>query len=469
MKSLFAKDLTQRHRGTEDKKISHRGTSTKRNLAQRHRGTEDKKISHRGTSTKKILSQRHRGTDTNTETSHRGTKAQGREERKKVPGTIKKISHRGTEAQGREERREKREERYFFTFFFLPCSFFSPCPRASVRGFFSNLPCPRVPVRGFFNSPPCLRARFLLVFSFFIFLSSFVSAQTRTDAPYLIPQIIFVGDPGRLVVPIGRAFARVEPFVWDNPDKLIDTTDLVIQRIELERRGGVSRVLIDFIPYAPGTLSLPPLEFPSQDVSLLGLEVQVASILDPSQMVLTEPAAPLAVPGTSLLVYGTLVFVLFLLAMGIAASFWGRRHFRDFLERLRRKYLLRNMMRFLRRLNQECRFEANSSGKKPYLPAFYLTRLSTEFREFLTQFTGINCRSLTAGEFLLSPSSFLLPAPYSLCNLFRSWDILRFSGRGMEMADLFVAMLETEKLISVLGNESISPENPLTERVAEGQ
>ena len=322
------------------------------------------------------------------------------------------------------------------------------------------------------------------LFLLFIF-PSFLAAQTRTEAPYLIPQIIFVGDSGRLIVSIGRAYARVEPFVWDNSDKLPETPDLVIRRIELERRSGVSRVLIDFVAYAPGTLSLPPIEFP-QDAnvpSIMGLEVQVASILDPSQMVLTEPAPPLAVPGTSLLVYGTLVLVLFLLAMGIVISVWGRHHFRDFFEQLRRKYLLRKMRRFLHTLNHQCRFEVssnfkiNSSGISPHekslAPAFYLTRLSTEFREFLTQFTGINCRSLTAVEFRgitfeeLSPR--FAPGPDYLCDLFRSWDILRFSGRGMEMADLFVAMVETEKLLSTLDraeSESIV-ENLIPEQIQE--
>ena len=306
---------------------------------------------------------------------------------------------------------------------------------------------------------PCAR---LLLFSFFIFLSSFVSAQTRTDAPYLIPQTIFVGDPGRLVVPIGRAFARVEPFVWDNPGKLNETRDLVIQRIELERRGATSRILIDFIPYAPGTLSIPPLEFPSQDVSLSGLEVQVASILDPSQMVLTEPAPPLAMPGTSLLVYGTLTLILFMLAVGIAASFWSRGHFRDFIERLRRRYLLRNMMRFLRRLNQECR-DTYSTGTN-LNTTIYLTRLSTEFREFLSLFTGINCRSFTAAEFLaMSPLSD--PDPVWLCGLFRSWDILRFSGRGIEMTRLFSAIGEAEKLIVTLDKaERVKPLRTLPEK-----
>ena len=333
-------------------------------------------------------------------------------------------------------------------------------------------------------SRACFRG--FLLFSLFLFLPSFVSAQTRTEAPYLIPQIIFVGDPGRLVVPLGRAFARVEPFVWEKPEKLPEAPDIVFQRMELERRGNVSRLIIDFIPYAPGLLSIPPLEFRSQDanaqqnevLTLSGLEINVASILGSSQIVLAEPASPLAVPGTSLLVYGTMVLILFLLAMGIVVSLWGRNHFREFLERLRRRFLLRNMVRFLRRLSQECRLAKNAN------PAVYLTRLSTEFREFLSLFTGVNCRSLTAGEFLEITSqgntfhgtSFREPFPASvlgpsyLCELFRYWDVLRFSGRGMEMADLFVAMTETEKLITTLDKaetERISAGKPATEKLRE--
>ena len=137
----------------------------------------------------------------------------------------------------------------------------------------------------------------------------------------------------------------------------------------------------------------------------------------------------------------------------------------------------------MRRLNQECRLGTSSNlgrsssnenpNGKTLSPAFYLTRLSTEFREFLTQFTGINCRSLTAVEFRgitfrdLPPR--LAPGPDQLCDLFRSWDILRFSGRDMELADLFVALVETDKLISALDkaeSEGIA-ENLIPEQIQE--
>jgi len=86
------------------------------------------------------------------------------------------------------------------------------------------------------------------------------SPPFQTGAAYLLPQTIFVGDAGRLVVPLGPVFASIEPFVLETPGKLPETPDLVIRRIELERRGAGARLLIDFIPYAPGNLAFPPLE-----------------------------------------------------------------------------------------------------------------------------------------------------------------------------------------------------------------
>jgi len=282
-----------------------------------------------------------------------------------------------------------------------------------------------------------------------------------TSAPFLLPQTVFVGDAGRLVVPLGQAFAGVEPFVLETPETLPESPDLVIRRIELERRGGTSRLLIDFIPYSPGTLSLPAMELFSRgedpgesSLTLSGLEVQIASILDPARMALSEPATPLAVPGTSLLVYGSIILLLALLFLGIAISIWSKRNFWDLWYRLRRRHHLSAMMRFLRRLANEAGLEKKGN------PGYYLSLLAAEFREFLSAFTGTNCRSLTAGEFLELPlihdnaaqdrpfEPLLTPA--FLCRLFRGWDTLRFSGRVVDKIDLFQALKETEKFIIAL-------------------
>ena len=278
---------------------------------------------------------------------------------------------------------------------------------------------------------------------------------SQSAAPYLLPQTVFVGDSGRLVVPLGQMYAAAQPFVAEAHDLLragimADTQEMLIRRIELEQRGGNSRLLIDFIPYAPGRLLLPPFEisFPdSEPLTLTGLEVQVASILNPSRMDLSLPAAPLAVPGTSFLIYGTIFLILLFLFLLTAGSFWGRRRFRGFWDRLYRRHLIRAMMRFLRQLGQE-----GTAGNKNS-PGFYLSLLSGELREFLSVFTKINCRSLTAGEFMELPIPVAEAAPLKpdfLCSLFRNWDTLRFSGRNIDKVDLFHALKETERFIIVL-------------------
>jgi hypothetical protein len=289
-----------------------------------------------------------------------------------------------------------------------------------------------------------------------LLLPAGVSAQSpsRPDAPYLVPQTIFVGDSGRLVVPLGQTLAGISPFIVDTPEKLPETHELVVRRLELERRSGVSRLLIDFIPYAAGVLELPGLEIytsteEGESLVFTGLEVQVASILTPSDMALSGPAPPMAIPGTSFLIYGTILILLLVLCLGIGATLWSRRHFKNLLEMFRRRRLLRAMNKFLRCFRQECSFE--KGGNEGY----YLSVLSGEFREFLSLFSGINCRSLTPGEFLELPlsQSALALGPVHLSWLFKTWDTLRFSGSTMEMADIFNALDEIEKLISALEKE----------------
>jgi hypothetical protein len=169
----------------------------------------------------------------------------------------------------------------------------------------------------------------------------------------------------------------------------------------------------------------------------------------------------LAVPGTSLLIYGALVLVIFLLSIGIVTNLLSRHYFKDIWERLRRRRLLRRMAKFLRRLKQEASFGENENTGS------YLCLLSTELREFLSLCTGLNCRSLSAVEFLDLPlediSESLGNEAFKwssyLCCLFRVWDTLRFSGQNITMKDLVQALNDTETFVSAL--DKTERENPL--------
>ena len=290
-----------------------------------------------------------------------------------------------------------------------------------------------------------------LPFTILLFFTALFSLPAQgSPSPFLLPPTIFVGDPGRLVVPLDEAFSDVQPFVVQNPANLPERPELVIRRIELERRAGFSWLLIDFVPFAAGTVSFPSLDFTApgeEPITLSGLEVQVSSVLDPAWMELSPPAPPLAVPGTGLLIYGSIAVILLVLFLGIAVTLWGKRNFRGFWQRLYRRHLLRAMMRFLRRLRHE------SNAGKNGNPGYHLSLLAAEFRAFLNTFTGINCRSLTSAEFLELPMTFQAEPPLTpefLCRLFRAWDTLRFSGQDIAKSDLVHAVKETETFVSAL-------------------
>ncbi|MDR1566365.1 MAG: hypothetical protein LBS48_03660 [Treponema sp.] len=283
-----------------------------------------------------------------------------------------------------------------------------------------------------------------------LFLAAALSAAAQEPASrgdsYLIPQTIFVGDRGRLVVPLGQAFMGVEAFVRSSSPELPVSRDLAVSRIELEHRNGNARLLIDFIPYAPGPLPLPPIVVPAspEPLTVTGLEVSVASILAPQEAFLSDPASPLTVPGTGFIVYGAAAAFLVLLSTGIGGSLWGRKHFASFRERFRRRRLLRSMKRFLIRLRSESQREGKGQGE-------LFSLLSGEFREFLSYFTQINCRVLTPGEFKgirLSPAE-NLNGNY-LCDLFSRWEIIRFSGSRIGRDDLLAVLDELRLYISEL-------------------
>ena len=96
------------------------------------------------------------------------------------------------------------------------------------------------------------------------------------------------------------------------------------------------------------------------------------------------------------------------------------------------------------------------------MPPFF-NLYKKDMREFLSFFTRFNCQSLTAMEFLELPLTGTALDPEQLCRLFRTWDTLRFSGKGMEIADLFEAIEDVSIIIFDLDKderEKRLPESP---------
>jgi hypothetical protein len=199
--------------------------------------------------------------------------------------------------------------------------------------------------------------------------------------------------------------------------------------------------LVDFQAYAPGTITLPPIEIASH--TFAGLEVTISSILAVEQrgMVLSGSAEPLAAPGTAALIYGAILGLIFLLLALTLGSVWGKTRLRDIAERLKRRRVIRAMGRTLKRLRS-----ASPDGGIE-IPE----TLSREFRVFLGALTGINCQAMVPSEFLglddLGSGAGLRPEV--VADLFRRCDALRFSGEGMEKEAVF-ALLDEFKLLARL-------------------
>lgn len=284
-----------------------------------------------------------------------------------------------------------------------------------------------------------------LVYGFFFFflLPLSLTAQTGegssagTLKPYMIPQIVFVADRGRLAVPLGPAFSEAVPGPQTPP--LSQNRDLVIHRIEVEQGNGGRRLLIDFQAFAPGDLELPPIEIGSETIS--GLSVKVSSILasegDEGRS-LSPPAPAMPVPGTAFLIYGSIFGFFLLLLLTILGGIWTFPWLRKYLVRSRQRRIIRSMERILDRLKA-----ALPPGEGVAALDRILSEFSSEFRIFLGCFAPVNCRSMVPAEFLALPvfsvpgggdlgdmeeaDREILSGPF-LHKLFRHSDILRFSG-----------------------------------------
>jgi hypothetical protein len=276
---------------------------------------------------------------------------------------------------------------------------------------------------------------------------------------YLIPQTIFVGDPGRLALPLETALPGAGNTVLDNPERLPTDPGLVISRVELENRGEHCRLVVDFTAFRPGVIDLPPIEIAS--FTFTDLTVTVASILEAegNAMVLSGPAPPLAVPGAMGMIYGTVLGLGGCIAGLVLLALKGGPAFGRWKERFKRRYMFRSMARVLRYLRNT--LDNGGSGSAGEV----LDKLSAEFKTFLGLFTGMNCRAMTGEEFLFFPSLTTEPSGPFLRDFFRRCDTLRFSGVEIERRDVtemldqagdFAGRMEKYKEAAEAGERALS-------------
>jgi hypothetical protein len=207
---------------------------------------------------------------------------------------------------------------------------------------------------------------------------------------------------------------------------------------------------------------VPPFEISGQ--SFRGLKIEILSILenDASDAILSGPASSLAIPGTGVLIYGTLSVVIILMILSLWVLLRGRKLINSLLAVWRRKRLIATMRRIEKNLRKTVAKDADLRE--------ILNKLSTEFRSFFSFLTGENCRAMTAGEigrlmsrFAAQPSA--LPAqpvqqfydgPF-LENFFSRCDGFRFSGGKINDGETLVLLDDLRSYLQEMGTEERKP------------
>jgi hypothetical protein len=277
-------------------------------------------------------------------------------------------------------------------------------------------------------------------------------AQEKQQTPFLVPQIVYVGDRATLVIPLpGKAQASAKDSglsLESSGPRFSSLGEIEIHRAVLERRAAGSRLVVEFSAYMPGVLELPPVEIGGEIFS--GITVTVHSILGTGAdaSLLSDPAAALAVPGTGLLVYGSLGAFAFALLLALWLIFRGRRLLKQWTQRWKRRRLIFYMGGIEKRLRKILQKEGNRRE--------ILAVLSAEFRVFLSFFSGENCRAMTASESArlppVVPEAAEKPRGDFLGAFFRHCDELRFQGGDISNGDVSALLCDLRAFLESLEN-----------------
>jgi hypothetical protein len=288
-------------------------------------------------------------------------------------------------------------------------------------------------------------------FILFIFILT-CAAHAQNRGAYLIPRQIYVGDPASFVLPL-PASSQNEDFVINfyDIDLLPSDANIDFHRIILERRTTGSRLIIEFTPFASGVLELPVIEIGGDIFS--GFAVTVNSLIDSrSAPVLSPAASALAIPGTAVMLYGSMGAIVFLILLALWFAFKGRSALAKLGEKLKRRRLFKSIKNTETRL-----YRAVLKGAEKRK---ILDELSRGFKNFLSVLTGNNCRAMTAREFIELFSG--LPqeifssqedSAYFLGSFFRRCDVLRFSGSDIDGQAIINLLSELHKFICALENK----------------
>jgi hypothetical protein len=273
--------------------------------------------------------------------------------------------------------------------------------------------------------------------------------QDRNAGAFMVPSKVYVGDRASLILSLPGFTVKEDS---ETASIISPSADIDIHRALLERRPVGSRLTVEFTAYAPGVLELPSIVIAGEVFN--GLTIEISSILehDASGKVLSVPALPLTIPGTSILVYGTIISILIILSLAIWILLWGRKSIKGWLAAWEKKRLLNGMRGIEKRLRR-------TLARRDDTYRNILDTLSREFRNFLSHFTGEQCRAMTAIEFA---NSELQINREFLKDFFKRCDGIRFNGGEINKNDALSILDDLKKFLAELSSAALTSA-PLTD------
>jgi hypothetical protein len=239
-----------------------------------------------------------------------------------------------------------------------------------------------------------------------------------SDGAFLVPQTVFVGDEGRLVVPLAGELPSTGHANVVTTDRLPFNENIMLKRVEIDARA--KQLLIDFVAFKPGVLEIPQLNMIDGigRIELPPLKVEIASILEHEgySIILSPPEKPLAAPGTFALITGGTAALAALAAMIVFLTVNGPQRFHRIFEKVRVRLLIYRTKRTI--LKTQNALMVGRVGTKEGVAI-----VGAAFKSFLSAFYLKDYASYAAEDFL-SDVLFCDGAAY---RIFAVCDKLRFS------------------------------------------
>ncbi|MDR1231435.1 MAG: hypothetical protein LBK61_08545 [Spirochaetaceae bacterium] len=243
-----------------------------------------------------------------------------------------------------------------------------------------------------------------------------------SDDAFLIPQTVFVGDEGRLVVPLAGELPAAGIVITD---RLPFNENIIVKRVEIDVRA--KQLLLDFAAFRPGVLEIPRLDMigatDTTDINsttdtidinntnntirgigiieLPPLKVEIASILEREgySIILSPPEKPLAAPGTFALITGGTAALAALVAMIVFLVIKGPERFHRVWEKVRVWLLIHKAKRMIFKTQN-----ALATGRVGTKEGVAI--IGAAFKSFLSAFYRKDYAAYSAEDFLLDAAFF---------------------------------------------------------------